>query len=124
MTGPTPGSSARPLGFLRAKTTKRKVALAFAVAIVTDILQIPIVLTMFSATASMVGVLADAPLEAIDVTLDIVAALVINRLIGFHWLLLPSFVAEAIPGLDAAPTWTLCVAWVARRRKIDGLISG
>jgi hypothetical protein len=104
--------------------TKRRVALAFVVAVVTDILQIPIVLAMFSATASMVGVLADTPLEAIDVSLDIVAAILISRLIGFHWLLLPSFIAEAIPGLDAAPTWTLCVAWVAHRRKADGRIIG
>jgi len=42
---------------------------------------------------------------------------VTSSLLGFHWILLPSFVFEAIPGFDLFPTWTGCVAYVVWRRK-------
>ena len=53
-----------------------------------------------------------------DEILDVVAMLVISRLIGFHPLLLPTFVIEFVPVADLLPTWTGCVALVvALRRK-------
>ena len=40
------------------------------------------------------------------------------RLIGFHPLLLPTFVLEVLPIADLVPVWTACVAIVvALRRK-------
>lgn len=35
--------------------------------------------------------------------------MVLVRLLGFHWALLPALAAEAIPALDLAPTWTASV---------------
>jgi hypothetical protein len=42
---------------------------------------------------------------------------VISRLIGFHPLLLPTFVLEFIPAADMLPTWTGCVALVTAIRQ-------
>ena len=39
------------------------------------------------------------------------------RLIGFHPLLLPTFVLEIVPLADLAPAWTACVAVVVALRK-------
>ncbi len=51
-----------------------------------------------------------------DQILDVVAMLVISRLIGFHPLLLPTFVIEFVPVVDMLPTWTGCVALVVALR--------
>jgi hypothetical protein len=39
------------------------------------------------------------------------------RLLGFHPLLLPTFVVEFLPVADMLPTWTGCVALVVALRK-------
>jgi hypothetical protein len=95
--------------------TPRQVKLAFAVGILADILQLPVNLSFFSVGLATIG--GEIPLEALDAAIDVVAALLINRLLGFHWALLPTFALELVPGLDAAPTWTACVAFVAFRRR-------
>jgi hypothetical protein len=41
--------------------------------------------------------------------LDMGVALALVQLVGFHWVFLPSIVAESVPGLDLAPTWTAAV---------------
>jgi hypothetical protein len=38
-------------------------------------------------------------------------------IIGFHLLLLPTFVVELIPMADMLPTWTGCVAAVIALKK-------
>jgi len=51
--------------------------------------------------------------------LDLVVAAALIRLLGFHWILLPALAAEALPGLDLAPTWTasvLVITGAGRRR--------
>ena len=95
--------------------TPRQVKIAFAVGILADILQLPVNLSFFSVGLATIG--GEIPLEAIDTAIDVVTALVITRLLGFHWALLPTFALELVPGLDAAPTWTACVAYVAFRRR-------
>jgi hypothetical protein len=95
--------------------TPRQVKLAFAVGILADIFQLPVNLSFFSVGLATIG--GEIPLEALDAAIDVVAALLINRLLGFHWALLPTFALELVPGLDAAPTWTACVAYVAFRRR-------
>jgi hypothetical protein len=91
------------------------VKLAFAVGILADVLQLPVNLSFFSIGLATIG--GEIPLEALDVGIDVVAAAVINYLLGFHWALLPTFALELVPGLDAAPTWTACVAYVAFKRR-------
>ncbi|MFZ1072682.1 MAG: hypothetical protein WAO21_04530 [Verrucomicrobiia bacterium] len=52
-----------------------------------------------------------------DQAIDVVAMALTNWAIGFHWLLLPTFVAELIPLVDELPTWTACVIAVIALRK-------
>ena len=52
-----------------------------------------------------------------DELLDVVAMILTWRLIGFHPLLLPTFVLEFLPLADMLPTWTGCVAIVVALRK-------
>jgi hypothetical protein len=52
-----------------------------------------------------------------DQVIDVVAMLLTGRLIGFHWLLLPTFVINFMPVLDELPTWTACVIAVSALRK-------
>jgi len=58
-----------------------------------------------------------------DEILDAIGMVVISRLIGFHPLLLPTFVLEFVPLTDMLPTWTGCTALVVRSRKRHGLVS-
>jgi hypothetical protein len=90
---------------------------ALCVALAADLLQLPLTLAFIVATGSAVGIPADAPIEIIDIGIDVVTAAVTSWLLGFHWALLPTAVLEAIPLLDAAPTWTSCVLFVIWRRK-------
>jgi hypothetical protein len=74
-----------------------RIGLAFAAAIAADGLQM-----LFTAWGWF------GPDQAIDV----VAMIAMILLLGFHLLLLPTFVLELIPGLAMIPTWTGCVAAV------------
>lgn len=53
----------------------------------------------------------------VDEGLDVLAMILISWAIGFHMLLLPTFVIELIPGPDMLPTWTGCTAAVVMLRK-------
>lgn len=81
------------------KLTRRRIALALLVALAADGLQIPFVIP-------------PAP-EIIDV----VAMLLTVWLLGFHVLLLPTFVVELVPVVGMLPTWTACVGAVIALRK-------
>ena len=52
-----------------------------------------------------------------DELLDVMAMVLTWRLLGFHPLLLPTFVLEFVPLADMLPTWTGCVAIVVALRK-------
>ena len=52
-----------------------------------------------------------------DEGIDIAAAAITWFLLGFHPLLLPTFVVEFLPLVDMLPTWTGCVALVVSLRK-------
>jgi len=90
--------------------TKGRIIRAFAVAVAVDALQLPANL------AFLTGFLA-VPAELADVGLDVAAAALISRLIGFHWVFLPSLLVEAVPGIDLCPTWVAAVAYVVWQRK-------
>lgn len=83
--------------------TPRRIGLAFVIAVAVDGFQL------------MLGPLGWTFLDEI---VDVAAMLGIGLLIGFHPLLLPTFIIEVIPVADMLPTWTGCVAVVvALRRK-------
>jgi hypothetical protein len=89
--------------------TPTRVRLAYAVGVTTDVLQF---------------VLGPFGWAGADEILDVVAALVMWRLLGFHLLLLPTFVIEFLPVTDFLPTWTGCAAAVIALRKRSQRISG
>lgn len=82
--------------------TKPRIWSAYAVAVVADALQL------------MLGPLGWA---FADEGIDLVAAAATWALLGFHPLLLPTFVVEFLPLVDMLPTWTGCVALVVSLRK-------
>ncbi len=82
--------------------TPGRVRQAYAVAVVTDVLQFAL------------GPLGWA---GADEALDIAATFLIWRILGFHPLLLPTFVIELLPISDMLPTWTGCVALVVALRR-------
>ena len=78
-----------------------------------------IVLAMAADAVQIVGfpLFAEGALSPLDDILDVVVAVALLRLIGWHWEFLPSFVAELVPGVDLVPFWTLAVANVYRKWK-------
>ena len=49
--------------------------------------------------------------------LDAVTVVLLFVLLGFRWPLLPALVAEAVPGLQVFPAWTLVVIGLAATHK-------
>jgi hypothetical protein len=84
------------------KLTWTRMVIAFAVAVVADGLQL------------LLG-----PFGWIfpDQIIDVIAMVLTSRLLGFHWLLLPTFILELAPLADELPTWTACVTAVIVLRK-------
>jgi len=82
--------------------TPTRVRSAYAVAVATDALQF---------------LLGPVGWAFADEVLDVVAAVATWRLLGFHPLLLPTFIVEFLPVTDLLPTWTGCVAVVVALRK-------
>lgn len=95
------------MNLFRAKPlTGTRIGLALAIAAIADGLQ-------FAATV-VAGPLGWAFfVQAIDV----VAMILTIGTLGFHPLLLPTFVVELIPFVDMLPTWTACVGAVILLRK-------
>jgi hypothetical protein len=46
--------------------------------------------------------------------LDVGVAILMTRLVGWHWAFLPGFFAEMVPGLNIVPTWTAAVFFATR----------
>jgi hypothetical protein len=88
--------------FLPPILTRTRVRLAFAIAVTADVLQFAL------------GPLGWAFADEI---LDVAAMILTSRVIGFHPLLLPTFVLEFLPVTDLLPVWTGCVALVVALRK-------
>lgn len=82
--------------------TRSRIKAAYAVAIATDVLQVG---------------LGPFGWAFADEILDVIALIVTTRLLGFHPLLLPTFILELVPIIDVVPTWTGCVALVVAMRK-------
>jgi hypothetical protein len=88
--------------FRRPVLTKARICFAVSVALLTDGLQFG---------------LGPFGWILVDQGLDVVAMVLVSWAIGFHMLLLPTFVIEFIPGPDMLPTWTGCTAAVIMLRK-------
>lgn len=62
-------------------------------------------------------IFSEGALSPADDILDVALALILSRLIGWHWEFLPSFCTKLVPGVDLVPFWTLAVANVYRKWK-------
>jgi hypothetical protein len=82
--------------------TKTRTRSAYAIAAITDAVQL---------------MLGPFGWVFVDEVLDVVAMIVISRLIGFHALLLPTFVLELVPVANLLPSWTASVALVLTMRR-------
>jgi len=82
--------------------TRLRIVLALAVAVVADGLQFLLSLPGWAGA---------------DQVIDVVAMGLTSWAIGFHWLLLPTFIVELVPVLEDLPTWTGCVIAVIAWRK-------
>jgi hypothetical protein len=91
--GEQPSSAANvfPLRF-----SKKPVALAFAIAALSDAVGAFVTLT-----------------PPIMWAVDAVTAVLLFVVLGWHWLLLPGLVMEAIPGVGVLPFWLLVVGAIA-----------
>ena len=78
-----------------------------------------LMLAMVADAVQIIGfpLFAEGALSPVDDILDVVVAVALLRLIGWHWEFLPSFAAELVPGVDLVPFWTLAVANVYRKWK-------
>jgi hypothetical protein len=74
---------------------------ARAIAIAADCLQI-MVMPWFG----------EGFLSPLNDALDVLVAIALYFLLGFHWALLPTFFVELIPMADLIPTWTVGVFMV------------
>ena len=88
-------------------SVSKRVQLAWLVAILVDALQIG----LFPLTGGLSFWL--------DKPLDILAMLLLWRLLGWHWAMVPSFLFEFLPIAELAPTWTLATWIIVRERKVE-----
>ena len=75
---------------------KRRIALAFAVAAVSDLLSVWLEF-----------------IPPLQWTIDLATAALLFLILGRQWLILPALIAEAIPGLAVLPFWVLVVGSIA-----------
>lgn len=78
------------------RLSRRRLALAFTIAGISDLLSVWLV-----------------PLPPMEWALDFTTALLLFAVLGWQWLLLPGLIMEAIPGVYVFPFWVLVVGAVA-----------
>ena len=76
--------------------SRKQLALAFGIAAIAD----------------AIGILA-GPLPPLIWVVDIVTVILLFIVLGWHWMLLPGLVMEAIPGVDMLPFWLLVEGSIA-----------
>ncbi len=77
--------------------------IAWSIALAADALQI-----------GLFPFFAAGGISPADTALDLIVAVALTRILGFHWAFLPSLAAELLPGFDLFPTWTAAVFFVTR----------
>lgn len=96
---PSSAAEAPPVLAPRSRlVSRRRVWAARVVALVADGLQFALLPLVLGGAASPV-----------DDAIDVVTAAVLTGLVGFRWAFLPTFIAELVPFVDLAPTWTIAV---------------
>jgi hypothetical protein len=81
---------------IRPRFSWRRLALAFAVAALSDGLSLYFI-----------------PVPPLQWAVDVVTVLLLFVILGWQWILLPGLIMEAIPGLNVFPFWVFVVGAVA-----------
>lgn len=84
--------------------TRGRICLACAVAVAADMIQLG-------------GNFLGLPGWVLDEGVDVFAMVLQTWILGFHPLLLPTFIVKAIPMVNALPTWTGCTLLVIGLRR-------
>ena len=85
----------------------KRVWLARGIAVVADLIQIV-----------FVPVFSEGIASPLNVVLDIVTGVLLVLLVGWHIAFIPTFIIEALPFADLAPTWTVGVLIATRKRGV------
>ena len=101
---PAVGWGSRTLG----STSRSRVWTARLVALAADVLQI-----------ALLPLVLGGAISPVNDMIDVVTAVVLTVLVGWHWAFLPAFVAEIVPFVDLVPSWTLAVFIATRGRGPD-----
>ena len=80
-----------------------RVRAAWAVALVADAIQM-----------GAFPLFAEGALSPMNDVLDVVVAVLMVMLLGWHWAFIPTLVAESLPLVDLIPSWTAAVLFVTR----------
>jgi hypothetical protein len=80
--------------------------IALGIAAAADVVQI-----------ALFPLFAEGALSPWNDGVDVVVAVALTWLLGFHWVLLPTLAAELVPAVDMVPTWTAAVLIVAWRKR-------
>jgi hypothetical protein len=78
--------------------------LAWSIALAADALQL-----------GLFPLFAAGGFSPADSALDLIVAVLLTKILGWHWAFLPSLAAELLPGFDLFPTWTAAVFFVTRQ---------
>src|SRR5512145_389542 len=88
---------------MRNNLSPGRVRAARIIAIAADVLEI-----------SIFPMFAEGAASPFNDVLDIVVAIVLFLLLGWHWAFVPAFVAEMVPVFTLVPTWTAAVMLATR----------
>jgi hypothetical protein len=77
---------------------RRKVIAARTIAVMADAVQV-----------GLLPLFLEGALSTVNDVLDVAVAGILTALVGWHWAFVPSFVAELVPVLNLAPSWTAAV---------------
>lgn len=82
---------------------RRRILVARIAAVVADAVQL-----------GLVPLFAPGFASVFDMVLDGAMAVAMIALVGWHWAFVPAFLAELVPVVDLAPTWTIAVLLATR----------
>jgi hypothetical protein len=90
--------------------TRGRIRAALALAVMADAVQL-----------GLIPLFAEGLLSPANDGLDVVVAVAMLLLLGWHWALLPSVLAEMTPALNLFPTWTAAVIFITRQGPSDAV---
>jgi hypothetical protein len=83
---------------MRDDVTPGRVKTARGVAMAADFVQI-----------GLLPLFAEGWLSPLNDALDVLVAIAMIALVGWHWAFLPAFLSELVPFFDLVPSWTAAV---------------